>query len=164
MGDSLNGQRNMAAARHRRNERRGLLAFLACVVAMATAFALMAPAISMTKGDLDTPETAGSSVAVQEAEGADGQTSEDADGEAEQESSAESDAAADDEDAAGADAQAAEQEEDPAEAEDEPAAEGNGNAQDETADAPADVAADMKDADTPMPEQSFYGELLNKND
>ena len=168
-------------ARVRRNN--GILVFFGCIVAVATAFALMVPAISMTKGDMDSPEAGGSSSVTQVAEG-------DQD-ELQVQEATDEDAA---DEAVEAEAEASEEVVDAVEEADEPAADEPDEAADETPDSDssdgeeaqeadvdaeaeepedsesADDAADVEAADDPadeaadLPAQSFYGELRDKND
>jgi len=140
------------------------------MVAFATAAALMVPAISMTKGDLDAPEQTGSSIATQAVEddaAAEGQAVEDV-SETEE---ADAESADNPEDAATTD-EAAQDPEDPesvasdndsgAESEESADEQPDEESQDPEQDAENDKAA--ADEQTPMPAQTLYGELRDKND
>lgn len=58
-------QAALASRRHAKNERRSVLTLLACLVVIATAMALMLPAISASRSDLETAGVAGMSNAVE---------------------------------------------------------------------------------------------------
>ncbi|MDO4891183.1 MAG: hypothetical protein Q3963_07440, partial [Coriobacteriaceae bacterium] len=125
MSSSGTGNAKLARKRRQRNGRRGAIALLACVIMVATAVALMVPAISMTKGDLDAPGADGSSVATRaveeapdaeaelsaqeaDADEADAVETQEADAQAEADDDADDAAATEDEDAdAGDDGEAA---------------------------------------------------------
>jgi len=125
MSGSGAGNAKLARKRRQRNGRRGAIALLACVIMVATAVALMVPAISMTKGDLDAPGADGSSVATRaveeapdaeaelsaqeaDADEADAVETQEADAQAEADDDADDAAATEDEDAdAGDDGEAA---------------------------------------------------------
>jgi len=178
-----------AEKRRQRNERRGILALLGFMIILATAFALMVPAISMTKGDMDAQQTDGSSIAAQavddeassqeasqddaaseaeaamqgeepgeeaaavdgEGDAASGDGADAADDATNDASAGEGDESGEGEDPAASDTDGAAAASDPAE----------GTEDSETAEDP-ETAADTEDA--PMPAQSFYGELRDKND
>jgi len=145
-------------AKHARARRKNrVVALLGCVVAFATAAALMVPAISMTKDSIEAPEFADSSSVTQTVEAEqEALSAEEAGGDSE-------DGAAEDDAQSEASAEAEGDSSDELDNDDTDAADANGEGEatdDEQAEDPEDDEAEEAD----LPAQSFYGELRDKDD